>query len=405
MKKYHLFDVYGIELEYMIVDKDSLNILPISDLALTDAAGHLVSDFEDGPITWSNELVMHVIELKTSGPVPTLNGLGEKFQTSLLHLQQILEKRNAALLPSAMHPWMNPNLEARLWPHDNNEIYDAYNRIFSCQGHGWSNLQSMHINLPFADDQEFAKLHTAIRFLLPLLPALSASSPIVENKLTGIMNNRLAYYEKNQKAVPRIAGQVIPEPVLSEEEYQSEILEKIYQDITPHDPDEILREEWLNSRGAIARFDRNAIEIRVLDLQECPRMDLAIADFIVSILKCLVSETFLSFKAQLAFSTESLKQIFDATVKDADQALINNTEYLQAWGLESKPAEAREIFTHLLAKITAANQSPCDSEALNYIFKNGTLARRLEKSLTANTVFAVYQKLSRCLFNNTPFEC
>lgn len=126
---------------------------------------------------------------------------------------------------------------------------------------------------------------------------------------------------------------------------------------------------------------------------------------VISDLDLTVSETFLSFKAQLAFSTESLKQIFDATVKDADQALINNTEYLQAWGLESKPAEAREIFTHLLAKITAANQSPCDSEALNYIFKNGTLARRLEKSLTANTVFAVYQKLSRCLFNNTPFEC
>ena len=36
----------------------------------------------------------------------------------------------------------------------------------------------------------------------------------------------------------------------------------------------------MNSRGAIARFDRNAIEIRVIDVQECPKADLAIAIFI-----------------------------------------------------------------------------------------------------------------------------
>jgi hypothetical protein len=27
---------------------------------------------------------------------------------------------------------------------------------------------------------------------------------------------------------------------------------------------------FANSRGAIARFDRGAIEIRVIDIQECP---------------------------------------------------------------------------------------------------------------------------------------
>jgi hypothetical protein len=32
----------------------------------------------------------------------------------------------------------------------------------------------------------------------------------------------------------------------------------------------VLRHEWVNARGAIARFDRSAIEIRVLDVAECP---------------------------------------------------------------------------------------------------------------------------------------
>ena len=62
----------------------------------------------------------------------------------------------------------------------------AFDRIFSCQGHGWANLQSMHINLPFADDAEFGRLHAAIRFLLPLLPGLTASSPVMDGAVTGI---------------------------------------------------------------------------------------------------------------------------------------------------------------------------------------------------------------------------
>jgi len=39
----------------------------------------------------------------------------------------------------------------------------------------------------------------------------------------------------------------------------------------------VLQNEWLNSRGAIARFERDTIEIRVLDSQETPAAELAIA--------------------------------------------------------------------------------------------------------------------------------
>ena len=83
----------------------------------------------------------------------------------------------AILLPTAMHPWMDPHTETLLWPHGNRDIYHTYNRIFNCQGHGWSNLQSVHVNLAFKGDEEFGRLHGAIRLLLPLLPALAITSP------------------------------------------------------------------------------------------------------------------------------------------------------------------------------------------------------------------------------------
>ena len=63
-----LFTGYGIELEYMIVDRDHLNVLPVTDEVLKNIAGEYINTVELDELAWSNELVLHVIELKTNGP-------------------------------------------------------------------------------------------------------------------------------------------------------------------------------------------------------------------------------------------------------------------------------------------------------------------------------------------------
>jgi gamma-glutamyl:cysteine ligase YbdK (ATP-grasp superfamily) len=176
----HLFQGYGIELEYMLVDCDTLQVKAITDELLKHELGHYASDFENGMVTWSNELVLHVVELKSSKPENNLNGLEHAFAENIARINAILSGWNTMLMPTAAHPFMNPLVETKLWPHENNEVYAIYNKIFDCRGHGWSNLQSTHLNLPFYDDEEFAKLHAAIRLILPLLPALCASSPILD---------------------------------------------------------------------------------------------------------------------------------------------------------------------------------------------------------------------------------
>ena len=74
-KKYHLFEVYGIELEYMLVKNDNFKVAPHVDELLTRKAGELKADIENGDIAWSNELVAHVIELKTNGPTKSTDDL------------------------------------------------------------------------------------------------------------------------------------------------------------------------------------------------------------------------------------------------------------------------------------------------------------------------------------------
>ena len=218
----HLFQGYGIELEYMIVDRRTLQVRPITDQILTAMAGSLTNEVELGEFAWSNELVMHVIELKTNGPVARLRGLAGKISGEIRRVNEILAAHDAMLMPTGMHPSFIPEKETHLWPHDNAVIYDTYNRIFSCSGHGWSNLQSMHINLPFTGDEEFGRLHAAIRLVLPIIPALAASSPLVEGRHGGFMDQRLEFYRVNQRSVPLVTGRVIPEGVFDIPSYQTD---------------------------------------------------------------------------------------------------------------------------------------------------------------------------------------
>lgn len=377
-----LFEGYGIELEYMIARASSLDVYPVTDQVIHAACGAYESEIERGDVCWSNELVLHVIELKTNGPAPALEGLAAKFHASLADVNGILAGLGGRLLPGAMHPWMDPFREMKLWPHEYDAVYQAFDRIFDCRGHGWANLQSMHVNLPFSGDEELGRLHAAIRLLLPIMPALSASSPIMDGRPTGLMDSRLEVYRTNSAKIPSIAGKVIPERVYTRADYEREILGRTYRDIAPHDPDGVLQHEFLNARGAIVRFDRSAIEIRVLDVQEHPKADLAIAAAIVAVLKALVARDDLA--AQQAWEVEPLHAQLLHTIRHADQATVEDPRYLAALGLD--PAEATrtggwtagQLWARLLDRTPPAAEH---AAALDTILREGPLARRLTRAL------------------------
>jgi carboxylate-amine ligase len=399
----HAFRGYGIELEYMIVDREYLSVLPVADRLLRMAAG--TDDYEVGRglLGWSNELVLHVIEVKNRRPIFSLSMLPKVFQAEVKTINEMLQSLGARLMPTAMHPWMDPRAETRLWPHHNDAIYNAYDRIFDSKSHGWANLQSMHINLPFADDREFARLHAAIRLVLPILPALAASSPIAEQHNTGCADYRMQVYWGNSEKVPSIAGQVIPETVSSRAEYEEAILAPMYRDIAPFDPDDILRHEWLNSRGAIARFDRNAIEIRVVDTQECPHADLAIAAAASFVAKKLYASGEAGLASQQMMSTEALAAILRICVCDAEQTVIDNAAYLALLGYPGQRCNARELWSHLIEQMLHEDleHAALWQEPLQMILEQGPLARRILRTVGSDysrkRLQAVYGELCDCL--------
>lgn len=406
----HLFEGYGVELEYMIVQRESLGVLPITDQVLHAVAGANESEVEQGRLSWSNELVLHVIELKTTGPADALEGLADLFQRDVRRINEILGPLGGRLMPTAMHPWMDPHTETRLWPHEYSAVYEAFNRIFDCRGHGWANLQCTHLNLPFANDDEFGRLHAAIRLVLPILPALAASSPIRDGRVSGLADTRLDFYRRNCRRIPSITGAVIPEPLFTSGDYQEQILHRIYADLAPNDPDGTLQFEWVNARGAIARFDRNTIEIRLLDIQECCHADLAILKLVVAVIRALVQQRWSDYAEQRSWTVEPLHRIFLDCIRAADRAVVADVDYLRIFGCgDSSRCTAGELWRHLAESVFSTDQLVApDMAPLHVIFNEGCLAHRIVHALGASFeragLAAAYGQLCDCLHEGRMFR-
>jgi len=398
---------FGVEIEYMIVAEDSLDVKALADELIPAEDGVRKNDVLKGAFRWSNELVLHVIEIKTAQPVGGFSGLAEGFHGQVADIEKALRSHGARLLPGGVHPWMNPDLDTRLWPHGDREIYEAFDRIFNCRGHGWSNLQSTHLNVGFGDAEGFRRLHSAIRLILPLLPALAAASPFCDGQDTACLDARLLHYAGNCARFPSITGQVVPERILSPEDYEETILQRIYNEMSGADPEGILREEWVNARGAIARFERNAVEIRVLDAQECPRQDLAILSFTVALLRYLLQSGEVSLEQIERPGTSALGRLFRSVIAAGKQAPVSGMEYAAAFGLESP--ERYSVEDLLVALIDRLGGSHADwYGAIRLILDKGNLAERLRAAAgpepSRGRLHEVWSELADCLRRNEPFR-
>ncbi len=386
-----LWEGYGVEIELMIVDADSLDVRPVADRLFERVAGDADhgegDDADDGAdpevlgVGWSNELALHVLELKTPGPAASLEGLAAGFQASLERARDLLAEEGCTLLPGGAHPWMDPEREFRIWPHEYTEVYRTFDRIFSCRGHGWANLQSTHLNLPFADDAELALLHEAVRVVLPLIPALTAASPVLDGRITGSLDTRLLAYRDNARRVPSVTGKVVPERVASRAEYEATILEPIYRDMRGLDPEGVLRHEWVNARGAIARFDRGSVEVRVVDAQEGPVADLAVTAAVAAAVRraadVLADDPVLHGR----WNTPRLADLLDRTIRVGRRAKPEGVDYRALLSLPHRARDAGDVWALLLEDTGLLEPGGEWADALATLVDQGSLAERLLASL------------------------
>jgi hypothetical protein len=176
----------------------------------------------------------------------------------------------------------------------------------------------------------------------------------------------------------------------------------MFQQIAPFDSRGVLQDEFLNARGAIARFSRGAIEIRVLDVQECPQADIAIATLIVEVLKLLVAEHWTETADQQSVGIDPLESVLLAAINDADRAVVESPDLLRHFGVTESSVTLQELWQHLLTATTKSSGVKLDhSAALQTIVHQGPLARRMLQRLPAHPepgdLYQLYAELADCL--------
>lgn len=392
-----------------MVRADTLVVDPSADRLLAALGGDAESLPASGNVEADNELAAHVLELKATRPARDLAAQARDFAAYARRANKILSGWGCRLMPGGMHPFMDPARESRIWPHEDNAIYEAYDRLFGVRGHGWFNIQSVHLNLPFRGDAEFSRLHNAISLLLPVLPALAASSPFHDGAHHGWLDGRLFHYVGNQRRLPEIIGEIVPEPVGSEEEYRERILAPMYRAIAPLDAEGMMQEEWLNSRAAIARFSRGSIEIRCMDNQECPSADLALCHWAGRVLKALVAEGGDLLQIHRRVPEGLLKSMFMDSARLGMAAALPAAYPCDAFGVESQ-ASVGDFLSAVTEKVFGIGAEPADAAFLPHIariFSEGSLAERLLRAAgphpDAERLRTVYGRLCDCLETDRPF--
>lgn len=168
--------------------------------------------------------------------------------------------------------------------------------------------------------------------------------------------------------------------------------------------------EWLNSRAAIARFDRSAIEVRVIDTQECPWADLSIAAATFALVRTLYEGD--AAERELAAPTDSrrLAALLADCSRHAHEAVIGDAGYLSLLGFPGPRCTAGELWRQLLEASLfrdAAAAAPW-RRPLGLILDSGPLARRILRALGGDrrrdALLEVYGALCRCLAQDALFE-
>ncbi len=364
----------GTEHEYSINDSD-WNPLPISDRIIERISGAVEHEVTFGGIKVSKELQKHALELIPARP-GSLTFLEDNLHRGLTELYRATNNEYK-FLGLGMHPLLTLD-KTTYWDHDEQEYYETYDRLFNIWQHGWLNIQALQVNIPFASMEEMVVVFNKIRSLIPYLVAVSASSPIVEGRPTSYMDNRLVYYRENQRRIPSICNDILPERLASAEDYVK-INRGIYRELKSCGAD-ILCREWVNSRGLIVRFTRKCLEVKAIDEQECLRSDMAITAFLLALLRSdLVLEE----------DEGALRALLEDAMKNGVAGMRPELEKLYGVALKSATVEERRYLPVVAKRIEQGSLAELMAQRFKETDEIKPLLDEMEWSLRENRPYSI----------------
>ena len=252
----------GVELELQILDADTLELTSLAPELLQMVPPSLKERIK-------SEFIQSMVEINT-GVCATVAEVERDLKSTFSFLNELTESMGRTLFAVSLHPFSMGNAQKVSDDLRYKRIMDdlqLVGRRFITQG--------LHVHIGIDNEEKVIKVNNNLRIYLPLLLALSTSSPFYESVDTGLMSYRSKLFE----ALP-LAG--MPDSLRDWNEFNNLIqllrmggiiqsVKDIWWDVRPHP-------------------DFGTIEIRICDLPYSLRDILAITALIQSLVLTLAEE-------------------------------------------------------------------------------------------------------------------
>ena len=249
---------FGLEEEFFLVDPESRNLIADPDPALFEAC-----ERNSGPHKVVHELLRTQIETNTRVCHSVADLRSALIETRTLVIETAA-RFGAAVMGASTHPFAQWSAQAFTPKERYGRLAMTFQEVLRRYLVG-----GMHIHVGFGDADSRIRVMTALRRYLPMLHALSTSSPFNDGRETGFKSYRLMLIG----SMPRTN---LPPPFRSRAEF-----DRLVADYQALEFIEDGSELWWDMRPAV-RFP--TVEMRICDI--CPRLEDALS--IVALLACLV---------------------------------------------------------------------------------------------------------------------
>ena len=172
----------GVEIELQLIDKNTFDLNNISPKILADIDKRFLNRIK-------YELFESMIEINTD-ICQSVEEVNKDIKQTLNHLEEILKSYNTSINCSSLHPFAKGKNQII----SNDSRYKRIMKDLQIIGTRFI-TQGLHVHIGIDDCEKVIKVNNGLRIYLPLLLALTTSSPFYEGIATGLYTYRTKIFE------------------------------------------------------------------------------------------------------------------------------------------------------------------------------------------------------------------